>query len=320
MGIIEVLGDLKRLLRIRHQLIKNILKENPNVFIGIDFPDFNISIEKDLKLAGIRTVHYVSPSIWAWRRNRIFKIQRSTDLILTLFPFEKQIYDKHDIPCSFVGHSLADEIALNPDKTSARLELKIREKSECLTLLPGSRQSEIARLSGVFLKALVILKRVRPRLKILAPMVNEERRRQFEKIKEKVAPDLPIEILDGRFSRKALIASNVALLASGTASLESMLAKCPMVVGYKVNTLTFLLASLLVKTNYISLPNLLSENEIVKEFLQNRCSPLNLAQAVETLLTSEVSRSQMLKTFFELHEKIRKDASREAQRAISRLF
>ena len=246
MGIVEVLGRLRRLLHIRADLTRRFTELKPDVFVGIDAPDFNITLEGNLKKQGIKTIHYVSPSVWAWRQKRVFKIGRSTNLVLAFLPFEKAFYDKFNVPCRFIGHTMADAMPLDPDKNAARDVLGIPHDVHCLALLPGSRGAEVEMLSADFLKTAQILRKTYPDLEVVVPLVNAKRREQFERIKAEVAPDLHVRLLDGK-GREAMFASDAALLASGTAALECMLAKCPMVVGYRMKPFTFWLAKRLVK-------------------------------------------------------------------------
>ncbi|MEW5289008.1 lipid-A-disaccharide synthase [Erwinia papayae] len=318
MGIVEVLGRLPRLLKIRRDLTKRFAQLQPDVFVGIDAPDFNITLEGRLKQRGIRTIHYVSPSVWAWRQKRVFKIGRATDLVLAFLPFEKAFYDRYNVPCRFIGHTMADAMPITPDKRAARQELGIADSALCLALLPGSRGAEVEMLSADFLNAAALLRQKWPDLEILVPLVNSRRRQQFEQIKQQVAPDLPVHLLDGN-ARAAMIASDAALLASGTAALECMLAKCPMVVGYRMKPFTFWLAKRLVKTDYVSLPNLLAGGELVKELLQEQCQPEQLASALEPLLTRNEARENLLTTFAELHHQIRWNADEQAASAVLEL-
>lgn len=318
MGIVEVLGRLRRLLKIRRDLTRRFTALKPDVFVGIDAPDFNITLEGRLKQRGIRTIHYVSPSVWAWRQNRVFKIGRATNLVLAFLPFEKAFYDRYDVPCRFIGHTMADAMPLQPDKTAARRDLGIDEKALCLALLPGSRRAEVELLSADFLKTAMLLREKWPQLEIVVPLVNAQRREQFEQIKAEVAPELPIHMLDGK-GREAMIASDAALLASGTAALECMLAKCPMVVGYRMKPVTFWLAERLVKTDYVSLPNLLAGRELVPELLQDDCQPERLAAALEPLLGAGETRARLLETFTELHQQIRWNADEQAAQAVLEL-
>ena len=318
MGIVEVLGRLRRLLHIRRDLTRRFTALNPDVFVGIDAPDFNITLEGRLKQQGIRTIHYVSPSVWAWRQKRVFKIGRSTDLVLAFLPFEKAFYDRFNVPCRFIGHTMADAMPIEPDKEAARRELGIAPDALCLALLPGSRGAEVEMLSGDFLRTAMLLRAKYPALEIVVPLVNPRRREQFEKIKAEVAPDLTMHLLDGK-GRQAMVASDAALLASGTAALECMLAKCPMVVGYRMKPFTFWLAKRLVKTDYVSLPNLLAGRELVKELLQDECQPDRLAAALEPLLAQGETRDKLLATFAELHHQIRWNADEQAAAAVLEL-
>ncbi|MGC0941312.1 lipid-A-disaccharide synthase [Pantoea agglomerans] len=318
MGIVEVLGRLRRLLTIRRDLTRRFTELRPDVFVGIDAPDFNITLEGNLKRTGIRTIHYVSPSVWAWRQKRVFKIGRNTDLVLAFLPFEKAFYDRYNVPCRFIGHTMADAMPLQPDKLAARRHLGIADDALCLALLPGSRGAEVEMLSADFLKTAQLLRRHYPALEIVVPLVNARRREQFEKIKAETAPELPMHLLDGQ-GREAMIASDAALLASGTAALECMLAKCPMVVGYRMKPATFWLAKRLVKTPYVSLPNLLAGRELVKELLQDECQPEALAAALDPLLHAGSERETLLQTFHELHQQIRWNADEQAADAVLEL-
>ena len=315
MGIVEVLGRLPRLMKIGRDLTQRFTELKPDVFVGIDAPDFNIRLEGRLKRNGIRTIHYVSPSVWAWRQKRVFKIGRNTNLVLAFLPFEKAFYDRFNVPCRFIGHTMADAMPLQPDKPAARRTLGISDEALCLALLPGSRHAEVEMLSADFLRAAQLLRVRYPALEIVVPLVNAKRRAQFEQIKADVAPEVPMHLLDGK-GREAMIASDAAILASGTAALECMLAKCPMVVGYRMKPSTFWLAKRLVKTPYVSLPNLLAGRELVKELLQEECEPHALAAALEPLLHAGAQRDALLATFTELHQQIRWNADEQAADAV----
>ena len=313
MGIVEVLGRLRRILAIRRDITKRLIDLKPDVFIGIDAPDFNLSLEGKLKQASIKTIHYVSPSVWAWKQKRVFKIKRNTNLILAFLPFEKAFYDKFDVPCRFIGHKMADDIPLEPDQTAMRQQLGIPVDCQCLALLPGSRHAEVTLLSEPFLKAAQLLRDRFPDLHIVVPLVNGKRRAEFEQIKAEIAPKLNLQLLDGH-AREAMIASNAAILASGTVALECMLAKCPMVVGYKMKAFTFWLAKKLIKTPYVSLPNILAGKEIVPELLQHDCTPENIANHIVPLLKSD--NSKLKATFLALHKQIRCNADEQAAQAV----
>ncbi|MCO6545345.1 MAG: lipid-A-disaccharide synthase [Gilliamella sp.] len=313
MGIVEVLGRLRRILAIRKDITRRLIALKPDIFIGIDAPDFNLSLEGKLKQAGIKTIHYVSPSVWAWKQKRVFKIKRNTNLILAFLPFEKAFYDKFDVPCRFIGHKMADDIPLNPDQTAMRKQLGIPLDCRCLTLLPGSRHAEVTLLSAPFLKAALLLRQRYPDLHILVPLVNAKRRQEFEQIKTDIAPQLEMKLLDGH-ARKAMIASNASILASGTVALECMLAKCPMVVGYKMKPFTFWLAKKLIKTPYVSLPNILAGKEIVPELLQQDCTPENIVKRIIPFL--EGDNVELKQTFLSLHNQIRCNADEQAAKAV----
>ncbi|NBJ32794.1 lipid-A-disaccharide synthase [Serratia fonticola] len=318
MGVVEVLERLPRLLKIRKELTRRFSELKPDVFVGIDAPDFNLTLEGHLKQRGIRTIHYVSPSVWAWRQKRVFKIGKATDLVLAFLPFEKAFYDRFNVPCRFIGHTMADAMPLQADKLAARATLGIDPAARCLALLPGSRNAEVEMLSGDFLRTAQLLREHYPDLEVVVPLVNAKRREQFERIKAEVAPELKVHLLDGK-GREAMVASDAALLASGTAALECMLAKCPMVVGYRMKPFTFWLAERLVKTPYVSLPNLLAGREIVTELLQHDCVPDKLAAALLPLLEDSPQAELLKQTFLELHQSIRCGADEQAAQAVLEL-
>ncbi|WP_350306761.1 lipid-A-disaccharide synthase [Photorhabdus viridis] len=318
MGVVEVLERLPRLLKIRKDLTTRFTELKPDVFVGIDAPDFNITLEGRLKQQGIRTIHYVSPSVWAWRQKRVFKIGKATDMVLAFLPFEKAFYDKFNVPCRFIGHTMADAMPLQPDKAAARELLGIPQEAVCLALLPGSRHSEVEMLGADFLKTAQLLRQKMPDLHVFVPLVNAKRREQFERIKQETTPDLNVRLMDGK-AREIMIASDAALLASGTAALECMLAKCPMVVGYRMKPFTFWLAKRLVKTPYVSLPNLLSGKELVKELLQEKCQPQELADELLSLLQGSEKVEALKQTFLHLHESIRCHADEQAAQAVLEL-
>ncbi|MCA5917950.1 lipid-A-disaccharide synthase [Pectobacterium brasiliense] len=318
MGIVEVLGRLPRLLKIRRDLTQRFSELQPDVFVGIDAPDFNITLEGNLKKRGINTIHYVSPSVWAWRQKRVFKIGKATNLVLAFLPFEKAFYDRFNVPCRFIGHTMADAMPLHPDKLAARATLGIAPDVPCLALLPGSRGAEVEMLSEDFLNTAVLLRQHFPDLEIVVPLVNSKRREQFERIKSSVAPDVRVHLLDGQ-AREAMIASDAALLASGTAALECMLAKCPMVVGYRMKPFTFWLAQHLVKTPWVSLPNLLAGRELVAEQLQTDCTPDKLAAALLPLFSNTEKMAELRATFVDLHQQIRCNADEQAAQAVLEL-
>ncbi|WES87002.1 lipid-A-disaccharide synthase [Dickeya fangzhongdai] len=319
MGVVEVLGRLPRLLKIRRDLTQRFSELQPDVFVGIDAPDFNITLEGRLKQNGIKTIHYVSPSVWAWRQNRVFKIGKATNLVLAFLPFEKAFYDRFNVPCRFIGHTMADAMPLHPDKAAARRALGLAEDARCLALLPGSRSAEVEMLSADFLKTAQLLRQTYPGLEVVVPLVNQRRREQFEQIKAEVAPAMDVRLLDGQ-AREAMIASDATLLASGTAALECMLAKSPMVVGYRMKPFTFWLAKRLVKTPWVSLPNLLAGRELVRELLQDDCTPDKLSAALQPWLAGGEAAQQLQQVFLHLHEQIRCDADEQAAQAVLELW
>ena len=316
MGLVEVLGRLPRLLSVRHQLIRTLLQDPPDLYIGVDAPDFNLGVEAKLKRHGIRTVHYVSPSVWAWRQSRIHKIKAATDLVLAFLPFEKAFYDQHAAPCRFVGHTMADAIPLVSDREAACQRLGLYPAQRYLAVLPGSRQAEVEMLAPVFLAACQRLQATDPALRYIVPLVNARRRAQFEAYLAATAPDLPIALFDGQ-ARDVMAASSAILLASGTATLEAMLVKRPMVVAYRVKPFTYWLAEKLVNIRTFSLPNLLAGRHLVPELIQDECTAERIAHQVETLLNSD--NSALLSEFTRLHQPIRCNADHQAAEAVLEL-
>ncbi|PZW67678.1 lipid-A-disaccharide synthase [Pseudomonas sp. URMO17WK12:I1] len=310
MGLVEVLGRLPELLSRRRRLIASLIERKPDVFIGIDAPDFTLGVELKLRQAGIRTVHYVSPSVWAWRQKRVLKIRDACDLMLTLFPFEAQFYEAQQVPVCFVGHPLADAIPLQADRAAAREQLGLPVDAPVIALLPGSRGGEVARLGSVFLDAAERLRALRPGVRFVLPCASAERRQQLEQML--IGRDLPLHLLDGR-SHDALAACDAVLIASGTATLEALLYKRPMVVAYRVAPMTFRILKRLVKSPYISLPNLLAQRLLVPELIQDAATPEALAQTVSPLL---VDGEVQTEGFDAIHRTLRRDASERAAAAV----
>lgn len=313
MGLVEVLGRLPELLSRRKRLINTLITEKPDVFIGIDAPDFNLTLELKLRQAGIKTVHYVSPSVWAWRQKRVLKIREACDLMLTLFPFEAQFYQDHQVPVRFVGHPLADAIPQQADRAAARDALNLSNDQPVVALLPGSRGGEVARLGSLFLDAAVRLRTLRPGIQFVLPCSSPERRAQLEQLL--VGRDLSLTLLDGR-SHEALAACDAVLIASGTATLEALLYKRPMVVAYKVAPLTYRILKRLVTSAYISLPNLLAERLLVPEMIQDAATPEALAQLLAPLLDGGEVQTE---GFDVIHRALRRDASVQAATAVLQL-
>lgn len=313
MGIVEVLGRLPRLLQVKREILAALLADKPDVFVGIDAPDFNLPVELKLKQAGIRTVHYVSPSVWAWRHKRIFKIAAATNMVLSLLPFEKAFYDKYQVPCTFVGHTMADTMPLDVDKAAAKAELGLQPDKLVLAIMPGSRTNEIKLLAGDFLQAAVLLQQQFPEIQFVTNMVTAAKAAQFNAIKQQIAPELKITEFTGQ-ARQVLLASDATFITSGTATLEAMLAKCLMVVSYRANWLTYQIGKRLVKLAYFSLPNLLAGRGMVTELLQHQVTPQALVNAMVPLLSSE--RATLLQQYRVIHQSIKCNASTKAAEAI----
>jgi lipid-A-disaccharide synthase len=325
MGLSEVLKHLPRLLRLRRELRTRLRAWKPAVFIGIDAPDFNLGVEKWLKRRGLRTVHYVSPSVWAWREKRAEKIGRSADRVLCLFPMEPPIYARHRIDARFVGHPLADEMPLDPDRDAARVALGLDPVRPVLALLPGSRVGEIDRLGADFLAAAARVLAVVPDLQIVVPMANVQAdgafRRVFAAHPDRDALSPALRKLVGH-ARTLMIASDAILLASGTATLEAMLAKRPMVVAYKVAPLTYTLVKGLglLKVANVSLPNVLAGERLVPELMQHDCTPEKLADATLAFLRDPDAAAKLQPRFRELHLQLRQDASARAADAVTEVL
>ena len=321
MGLTEVLRHLPRLLRIRSQLQRRILDWRPDVFVGVDFKEFNLGLARRLKKQGLRTVQYVSPQVWAWRQGRARTIGESVDLILCLFPFEPEFYREHGVRATFVGHPLADQIPLEVDRAAARAELGLEPAARVLALLPGSRRGEVERLAEAFAGAAALLTTRFPGLRMVAPMVTPALRDLFARHCARIAPQADIRFLDGN-SRQALAAADVALVASGTATLEAALCKRPMVVAYRLGAITaFLLRNLgLVKVKHFSQPNLLAGKELVPEFFQGAANPRNLADAVARWLEHPEEAAQLQREFTRIHETLKRGGADRAAAEIGDLL
>ena len=323
MGLIEPLQHLPRLLRLRSMLIERIGAFKPDVFIGVDAPAFNLGLAGRFKALGIRTVQYVSPQVWAWRPGRVRRIARCCDLVLCLLPFEPEFYRSHAVRAEFVGHPLADQIPLQPERAAARAALGLDAQLTVLALLPGSRLGEMQRLAPAFIAAGLEMSRRRPGLTLLAPMANAQVRAEFERalLRTPGAAQLNLHILDGQ-ARRALSAADAALVTSGTATLEALLCRCPMVVAYRVGALTALLLRTLrlVRLPYISLPNLLAGTALVPEFLQQAVTTDNLAGALERALDAAAYREYLQREFLQVHQSLRAGGAVSAAQAVLRLL
>lgn len=335
MGIAEVVKHLPRLLRLRRKVFRRTLAIKPDAFIGIDGPDFNLGLEKKLKARGIPTIHYVSPSIWAWREGRARKIRESADRVLCLFPMEPPIYERYGMPSTYVGHPLAHDFENEPDKAAARRALDVDVEGRWIALLPGSRVSEIERLGRVFLQAALLVHRRHPDIKFLVPMANERAKDVFLQLVDaihqpKEGDDVVTDelewagvraqmaVISGQ-SHQVMKAADALLLASGTAALEGMLAKRPMVVAYKIAPLThFIVKGLgLLKINRYSLPNVLAGEPIVPELMQVDCTAQNIATELLTLIEQEPTSQKQVERFHALHAQLRGSGSEGAAEAVS---
>ena len=322
MGLSEVLRHLPRLLGLRRRLRRRLLDWRPDVFIGIDAPDFNLGLERWLKRRGVRTVHYVSPSVWAWRQGRAAKIGRSADLVLCLFPMEPPIYARHGVDARFVGHPMADAMPLNPDRRRARAELGLDDEGPVLAVLPGSRLGEIERLGAVFLDAAGRVARAVPGLRILVPAATPACGEAIRALLA-AAPPPPgsVRLLEGR-AREAITAADVVLLASGTATLETMLAKRPMVVGYRIAPTTYRIVRTLglLKVDRYALPNVLAGRTIAPELMQEDCTPKRLAGAVVQWFSDPAATAALEPVYRDLHIALRRNASATAAEAVAGLL
>lgn len=303
MGIVEVLKDIKRLFAVRDGLVETWTKDPVDIFIGIDAPDFNLRLSKTIKQKQlpIKTVQYVSPSVWAWRQGRIHGIKASIDLVLCLFPFEKAFFKKWDVPAAFVGHPLASQLPLENPILEAQTELGLDPDQKYIALLPGSRRGEIERLGPLVLDAANILHHKYPDYTFLIPAINDARKQQIESLLATYPESLKTQIrlmentsAESKIGRQVMNASNIIALASGTATLEAMLLHRPMVTFYKLHWLTYRIAKLLVKIPYFSLPNIIAGKKVIQELIQSAATPENLAAEIEKLMDIEAAQIQVM--------------------------
>jgi len=318
MGFVEPLKRLPELLQMRRAVFDHFRDNPPDVFLGIDSPDFNLQLEQKLRARGLLTAHLVSPSVWAWRQRRIRRIARAVDLMLCLFPFETKIYEDHGIPVRFVGHPLADEIPREQDTTAARQTLGLAPVGRLLALLPGSRAQEVRQLMPLFLQAARLLRRTNPDLDFIMPAVNSARMAEMQ---AQLAgfDELGVSLVAGR-SRDVMAASDAVLLASGTATLEATLLKRPMVVAYRMGALSWQLVRRLVKTPYAALPNILSGGALVPELLQGAATPEALAAAMQPLLTDSRTVEDQKQGFDRIHAGLQQGFAEGAATALVRLL
>lgn len=315
-GYVEVLRHLPGLLKIRSELAQFFLKTKLDLFIGIDAPDFNFGLEKKLKRKGIRTIHYVSPSIWAWRKGRIGKIRRAVSHMLALFPFEPEIYDQAGIPVTYVGHPLADILPMTPDKQGARERLKLKEDKLVIAMLPGSRQSEVKQLADLYVKTAKLIAQEQPEVQFLVPLITRETRAIFERaIYANQADETPIQILFGH-AHMAMEAADAVIVASGTATLEAALLKRPMVITYRMPRISWWILKRMNYLPYVGLPNILAGRFVVPELLQNDAVPEKLAEATLRMVSDKVLMQEIGAEFSRIHEALRQNTEEKAAQAI----
>lgn len=315
-GYAEVLRHYREISSIRRRLLRRIIDEKPDVFIGVDGYDFNIWLERKLKAAGIPTIHYVSPSIWAWRRHRLKSIVKSVSHLLALYPFEPKLYEGTSVNCTYVGHPLADEIAPDRSKHAAREQLELPAENDVVALLPGSRQSELQYMAEAFIQTAMLLHQRNPSIRFLVPLISRETRTQFETALWKLkADELPITLMFGH-AQEAIAASDVTLVASGTATLETALIGRPMVIAYKMSKWTWRIMRNMGYLPWVGLPNILARRYVVPEFLQDDASPENLAQAIENLLKDKVLQRRIHSVFVDIHRQLRQDTAQKAASAV----
>ena len=315
MGLFEVFGRYLELLPLRRRLARRFAADPPDVFIGVDAPDFNLPLELALRRAGVRIVHFVSPSVWAWRRYRLKRIARAVDLMLALFPFEPPIYEARSIPVRYVGHPLADEITMRTDRGAARARLGLDPGMPTVALLPGSRMSELRFLAEPLARTAHWVHRRRPGVRFVAPLVDGPTRDAFSRALAAHASDIPCELFIGA-SRDAMAASDVVLLASGTATLEALLLKRPMVITYRTMRLTWILGRAMVHIDHFGLPNLLAGTRLVPELMQDDAVPERLGPALLERLDHPEQQRRVLEEFDRIHRGLRNDAFSKAAEAV----
>jgi lipid-A-disaccharide synthase len=319
-GYVEVLRHFREILGIRSQLVQRFIEDRPALFIGIDAPDFNLGLETRLKQAGIPTVHYVSPSLWAWRGERIHAVKRAVDRMLTVFPFEAPIYEKAGIPVSYVGHPLADAFPLASQRESARAQLKLNPGGLYVALLPGSRQTELDYHAGLFVDTAKALAEALPGANFLVPLATRETREQFDQTRyRRKAEQLPLQVLCGH-SQLALAAADVALVASGTATLEAALLGCPHVVTYRMSPVTWRMMKRKAYLPYVGLPNILAGEFVVPEILQDDATAENLSRAMANIVRHKAMREKMQDKFVEIHRLLRQDNPERLRIALQGYF
>ncbi len=315
-GYLEVIKHLPMLLKLRKNLLNQILAEKPDIFIGIDAPDFNFWLEKKLKKDGIPTIHYVSPSIWAWRGGRIRKIKRAVTHMLALFPFEPALYEAVNMPVTFVGHPLADELPMLPNKARAREMLKLEQKELIIALLPGSRNSEVEHHAALFVQTAELVSHYHKNAKFLVPLITRETRSMFQQAIEKHAShNLDIQLLFGH-SHDALEAADFVIVASGTATLEAALLKKPMIITYRMSSASWRLLKPMHYLPYVGLPNVLAKQFIVPELLQHDATPEKLTEAMNEMIADKNKLKLIEDTFTDMHHMLKQNSAQKAAEVI----
>jgi lipid-A-disaccharide synthase len=317
-GYVEVLRHYREISGIRKALASRLLQQRPRAFIGVDAPDFNLGLEATLKSAGIKSIHFVCPSIWAWRGGRARKMAASVDHVLCLFPFEPALLRAHGVAATYVGHPLADAIPLQPPRAASRAALGLAEGDAVVAVLPGSRRSEITSIAPTFLQAAALMHRQRPALKFVLPLAPGLRE-LVQPLVQQHAPGVPLQLLDGQ-SHAALAACDVTLIASGTATLEAALFKSPMVIGYRMQAISWQLMKRMRYQPWVGLPNILCRSFVVPELIQERCTPPALAQATLQWLDDPAASQQVATRFEDLHHLLRRDTARCATDAIAQVI
>lgn len=319
MGVVEVLKHLPKLIKVRKHLYQDALAWGADLMIGIDSPDFNLGLEKKLRAQGIKTVHYVSPSVWAWRQGRIKGIKQSADLMLALLPFEAEFYHQHQMPVTFVGHPTADTLPMDPNKPAARLALGLTEQQgPVIGLLPGSRGGEVARLGALFLQTAQEIKKTHPKAVFLLPAASPKRKEEIQHLLAE-HPVKNLQLLQGK-ADQVLQAADVCLVASGTVALEALFCKTPMVVSYKLAPLTWWLSKFMLKSKWVSLPNLLAQKTLVHERLQDQAKVSQLTEDLQQLLNEPAVAAEQTQAFYAIHQQLKCNASKQAAKAIARLI
>lgn len=327
-GYLEVLKHLRGLLKLRKQLLKQILQEKPDVFIGIDAPDFNFWLEKKLKARGIATIHYVSPSIWAWRKNRIHSIKRAVSHMLALFPFEPALYQQAGVPVTYIGHPLADALPMEPDVAAMREKLKLKKDSVVIAILPGSRQSEVTFHAELMLESAISFERLMREngktVQFLVPLVTRETRDIFQNAWHQLLTDKPelaidLQIMFGH-AHEAMIAADAVLVASGTATLEAALLKKPMIITYKMSNMSWQLLKGMRLQPYVGLPNILAGEFIVPELLQQEATPANIAQTMYNLLADKTGLAILQEKYRAIHARLKQNSAQKAAAVVKQFL